>query len=158
MAVDRLIHRGAPAMAGLLVAAAVVVIAAGGFTIARRLDVFEVAAVTARALEAGNQLRRLLPPNAVLIAGEQSGSMRHETGRPIVRWETLDASKLQTVLDALNDRGLEAWWVLDQWEESEVRSRFPGVPEAALDWPPRAEGGPLMRTRAWRIADLRRHP
>ena len=156
MAVDRLIHRVAPAMAGLFVAAAVVAIAAGGFTIARRLDVFEVAAVTARAVEAGDELRRLLPPNAVLIAGEQSGSMRHETGRPIVRWETLDASTLQTMLDALNDRGLEAWWVLDQWEESAVRSRFPGVPEAALDWPPRAEGGPLMRTRAWRLADLRR--
>ena len=134
----------------------VVAIAAGGFTVARRLDVFEVADVTARALEAGNELRRLLPPNAVLIAGEQSGSMRHETGRPIVRWETLDASTLQTTLDALNERGLEAWWVLDQWEESVVRSRFPGVPEAALDWPPRAEGGPLMRTRAWRVADLRR--
>ncbi len=156
MAVDRVIHRVAPGLAGLLVAAAVVVMGAGGFTVARRLDVFEVADVTARALETGDQLRSLLPPNAVLIAGEQSGSMRHETGRPIVRWETLDARMLQTMLDALSDRGLEAWWVLDQWEESAVRSRFPGVPEAALDWPPRAEGGPVMHTRAWRIGDLRR--
>jgi hypothetical protein len=156
LTVDRVIHRVAPGLAGLFVAAVVVAIAAGGVTVARRLNVFEVADVTARALEAGNQLRPLLPPNAVLIAGEQSGSMRHETGRPIVRWETLDASTLKTALDALNERGLEAWWVLDQWEESVVRSRFPGVPEAALDWPPRAEGGPLMRTRAWRIGDLRR--
>ena len=82
--------------------------------------------------------------------------MRHETGRPIVRWETLDVRMLQTLLGALSDRGLEGWWVLDQWEESAVRSRFPGVPEAALDWPPRAEGGPVMHTRAWRIGDLRR--
>ena len=156
IAVDRLIHQVAPGMSGLLLAAAVIAIAAGGFTIARRLEVFDVATVTARAVETGGPLRRLLPPNAVLIAGEQSGSMRHETGRPIVRWETLDAPALQSMLDALNHRGLEAWWVLDQWEESVVRSRFPGVPQAALDWPPRAEGGPLMRTRAWRLADLRR--
>ena len=59
------------------------------------------------------------------------------------------------MIETLDARGLEAWWVLDQWEESVVRSRFPDVPEAALDWPPRVEGGPLMRTRAWRIADLR---
>jgi hypothetical protein len=155
VAVDRVIDRVAPAVSGLLAAVVVVAIVAGGVTVARRLEVFEVADVTARAVEAGVELRRLLPPNAVLIAGEQSGSMRHETGRPIVRWETLDVAALRTVLGTLDQRGLEAWWVLDQWEESIVRGRFPDVPEAALDWPPRAEGGPLMRTRAWRIADLR---
>ena len=156
VSVDRFIHRLAPGLAGLLVAAAVLAMTAGGITVARRLEVFEVADVTARALEAGNQLRRLLPANAVVIAGEQSGSMRHETGHPIVRWETLDARTLRTTLNALEGRALEAWWVLDQWEESVVRRRFANVPEAALDWPPRAEGGPLMRTRAWRIADSRR--
>jgi hypothetical protein len=29
------------------------------------------------------------------------------------------------------------------------------VPEAALDWPPDVEAGPLMRTRAWRIPPFR---
>jgi len=151
--IDRAIVRAAPRARGLLVAAAVVTLVASGVTVARRLEVFQVADVTARAVAAGEQLRRVLPASAVLIASEQSGSMRHETGRPIVRWDTLDGKALHQVLGALHARGLEPWWVLDQWEESVVRRRFPDVPEAALDWLPRVEGGPLMRTRAWRVAD-----
>ncbi len=151
--IDRAIGRAAPRARGLLVAAAVVTLVASGVTVARRLEVFQVADITARVVDAGEQLRRALPANAVLIASEQSGSMRHETGRPIVRWDTLDGHALHQVLGALHARGLEPWWVLDQWEESVVRSRFPDLPEAALDWPPRVEGGPLMRTRAWRVAD-----
>ncbi len=53
MAVARVIRRVAPGVSGLLVATAVVVMAAGGLTVARRLEVFEVAEVTARAIEAG---------------------------------------------------------------------------------------------------------
>jgi hypothetical protein len=87
----------------------------------------------------------------VLLAGEQSGSMRYATGRSIVRWETLDAASLRAVLPVLDAQGYEVWWVLDQFEEALVRERFPGVPEAQLDWPPDVEGGPLMRTRAWRV-------
>ena len=129
----------------------VVVASAIALQTTRRLGVFEVAAATARARDAGDQLARRLPPHAVLLAGEQSGSMRYATGRPVVRWETLDADSLRAALAVLAAEGLEAWWVLDQFEEARVRARFPGVPEAALDWPPEVEAGPLMRTRAWRI-------
>jgi hypothetical protein len=89
----------------------------------------------------------------VLLSGEQSGSMRYATGRPVVRWEALDAASLGATLAVLRSQGLEPWWVLDQFEEALVRARFAGVPEAQLDWPPRVEAGPLMRTRAWRVAD-----
>jgi hypothetical protein len=70
----------------------------------------------------------------------------------VVRWDGLDATSLRAVLAALDAHGLEPWWVLDQFEESRVRTRFAGVPEAALDWRPEVEAGQLMRTRAWRIA------
>jgi hypothetical protein len=150
---DRALGRAAPRARGLMVAVAVVTIVAGSVTVARRLEVFQIAPITARAVDAGDQLRLILPANAVLIAGEQSGSMRHETGHPIVRWDTLDVTTLRQVLDVFRVLGLEPWWVLDQWEESVVRGRFPDLREAALDWPPRVEGGPLMRTRAWRVAD-----
>jgi hypothetical protein len=138
---------------GIAVIVAVAAIMASGMGTARRLGVFQVAAVQSRAPAAGALLRERLPLNAVLLASEQSGSMRHETGRPIVRWDELSAAELRQVLAALHARHLEPWWVLDQWEESIVRSRFRDVPEAALDWPPRIDAGALMRTRAWRIAD-----
>jgi hypothetical protein len=130
----------------------VAVAASIGLQSARRLEVFQIAEVTSRAREAGDQLARTLPRRAVLLAGEQSGSMRYATGRPVVRWDALDAASLRAALAALEAEGLEAWWVLDQFEEARVRTRFAGVPEAALDWPPEVEGGRLMRTRAWRIS------
>jgi hypothetical protein len=137
---------------GVAVLVGIVFVSALGLRTARQLDVFQIAASTARARDAGHQLARTLPPRAVLLAGEQSGSMRYLTGRPIVRWEALDPRSLETALAVLEARGFEPWWVLDQFEEALVRTRFAGVPEAALDWPPEVEGGPLMRTRAWRIA------
>jgi hypothetical protein len=107
--------------------------------------------MAARARQAGERLAQVLPPRAVLLAGEQSGSMRYSTGRPIVRWERLDARGLASTLEVLRRSGYEPWWVLDQFEEGVVRARFAGVAEAALDRPPDIEAGPLMRTRAWRI-------
>jgi len=151
---DRTLALIAPRLRGLLTAIAVAAVVASGVGIARRLEVFWVAEVHARAVEAGAQLRRVLPENAVLLAGEQSGSLRHETGRPVVRWESLDAPRLRAAIAALRALRLEPWWALDQWEESLVRSRFRDVPEAALDWPFEVEGGPLMRTRAWRVPDI----
>lgn len=151
--VARLAQRVPSSVRGLLVAGTVAAIVASGVLRAQRLEVFDVADRASRATEAGAALRTLLPGHAVLIAGEQSGSMRHETGRPVLRWEALDAEGLRQALQALEARGLEAWWVLDQWEEAEVRRRFATVRSAALDWPPRVEGGRLMRTRAWRVAD-----
>jgi hypothetical protein len=137
---------------GVVVLVAIVVASALGLRTARQLDVFRIATVTARARIVGQHLARTLPPGAVLLAGEQSGSMRYLTGRPIVRWEVLDPRSLPATLAVLEAGGFEAWWVLDQFEEARVRTQFPGVPAAALDWPPEVEGGPVMRTRAWRIA------
>ena len=150
-AIARALRIPGAAWAGAAALVLVVVASAMALQTTRRLGVFEVAAATARARDAGGQLARRLPAHAVLLAGEQSGSMRYATGRPVVRWETLDADSLRAALAVLAAEGLEAWWVLDQFEEARVRARFPGVPEAALDWPPEVEAGPLMRTRAWRI-------
>jgi hypothetical protein len=151
----RALRIAGPAVVGPATLALVFASSALGLHTARQLDVFRIAAVTARARDAGNQLARLLPANAVILAGEQSGSMRYATGRPVIRWESLDADRLRAVLAVLSAEGLEPWWVLDQFEEAGVRTRFAGVPEAALDWPPDVEAGPLMRTRAWRIPPLR---
>lgn len=144
-----------PTWTGPAALALVVATSALGLHTARQLGVFRVAEVTARARQAGDRLSRVLPLNAVLLAGEQSGSMRYATGRPVVRWEGLDAATLGAVLAVLGAQGFEPWWVLDQFEESGVRTRFSGMPEAALDWPPEVEAGPLMRTRAWRIPPIR---
>jgi hypothetical protein len=140
-----------PAARGVAVLLLAVAGAATGLGTARALGVFQVAAVGSRARDAGDLLGRTLTTPAVLLAGEQSGSMRYATGLPIVRWDTLDPASLRLTLSVLEARGYDTWWVLDQFEEPLVRARFAGVPEAALDSAPQIEAGLLMRTRAWRI-------
>ncbi len=148
--VQRLVAGQSAAVRGWVMAGLAVLLVAAGVREARRLDVFSQGALTSRAMEAGRALAAHLPANAVMLAGEQSGAMRHLTGRPIVRWETLSPSRLREVLAVLRANGREAWWVLDQWEETYVRSRLGEVPEALLDWPPVVEAGSIMRTRAWK--------
>lgn len=153
--IARALRVAPPAWTGPAALALVLASSALNLHTARQLGAFRLAEVNARAREAGDRLSRVLPQNAVLLAGEQSGSMRYATGRPVVRWEGLDAEMLSAVLAVLKSQGFEPWWVLDQFEEAGVRTRFSGMPEAALDWPPEVEAGPLMRTRAWRIPPFR---
>jgi hypothetical protein len=109
-----------------------------------------------RMVLAGPYLASALPAGAVVIAGEQSGAARYYTGHDVLRWETLTAPNLAAALARLGQERREAWWVLDQWEEPLVRSKFAGMAAAALDWPPVMEAGPVMLTRAWRLADRER--
>lgn len=153
VAIDRALSRLPQSWCGVALVAISTLVLGVGVQRARTLGVYRVADVQSRAREVGEVLARTLPANAVLIAGEQSGSMRYATGRPIVRWEPLDAVSLVETLRVLDANGYEAWWVLDQFEEAGVRARFSAVPAAALDWPPAAQGGRVMLTRAWRIAE-----
>jgi Dolichyl-phosphate-mannose-protein mannosyltransferase len=140
----------------LVIAALIPSVAAYGLVHARKLGVFAFAEVHARAVLAGRYLEPLLLPNAVVIAGEQSGSIRYYTGRSIVRWDLLAEDGLIDVLDTLRRGGLEPWIVLDAWEEEPFRARFRNVSAGAIDWPPVVDAGRDMRTRAWRIADRAR--
>jgi hypothetical protein len=105
---------------------------------------------------AGPYLAAALPRDAVIIAGEQSGAVRYYTGRAILRWESIEPLGLSEIIFRLASGGHDLWWVLDRWEEPLVRARFPGLAAAALDWPPVLDAGPLMTTRAWRLADRER--
>ncbi len=128
-------------------------LAAVNVTAARSLGAFRVAEEQSRAALAGRYLAAALGERSVVIAGEQSGSMRYYTGRPIVRWDLMPEDALAAVVDRLSAAGYDVWVALDAWEEEPFRRRFPSVPAGALDWPPRAEAGGTLLTRAWRVAD-----
>ncbi|MCA1585562.1 MAG: glycosyltransferase family 39 protein [Acidobacteria bacterium] len=140
-----------PALALLILAVTV-----HGVVNARRLGVFSFADVHARAILAGHYLDTVLPARAVIVAGEQSGSIRYYTGRSIVRWDLILSGQLQAVLDTLVRAGHEPWIALDAWEDEPFRQRHGDVPAGSLDWPPALDAGREMRTRAWRVSDRER--
>jgi len=114
----------------------------------------------------GDQLHRVeqvaefinqgVPTAAVMLSGEQSGSMRYYTGRSILRWEAATPENLRSAVAALEQAGRSVYIVLDAWENEPFLAKFKDVPEVALGWPAMVEAGSSHRTRLWRIGDRAR--
>lgn len=102
-------------------------------------SVFRLWTMEARFARAGTFVRERLPPNALVIANWQSGSVRFYSGRPTLVWGGLDSAWLDRAVVFARDRGLAPVFLLERWEEPVFRARFAGSPLAALDWPPAAE-------------------
>ena len=132
---------------------ALVMLALASFNIAaaRELGVFRFAGHHARGRAIGEALAASLPPQAVILSGEQSGAMRYYTGHSIVRWDLIDPEAMPHALDALRLSGAQLWVVLDDWEEEMFRRKFPDLAAASIDARPVIESasGVGVRTRAW---------
>jgi hypothetical protein len=87
-----------------------------------------------------------LPPNAILLASQHSGSLRYYAERPIVRFDLMDPAWLDRALAWLHARGYRPYIVVEDWEMAGFRRRFrDATPLAELDWPPVAVfGGPVV--------------
>ena len=121
--------------------------------VARSFDAFRLKDQLRRVEQVAQAIDHTAPPNAVIIAGEQSGSMRYYTGRSILRWEAATAETLPTALETLLKAERPIYIVLDAWEMELFRAKFPDVGPAELDWPPMLEAGSSHRTFAWNVAD-----
>ena len=148
---------GLPAAARAPVTFAVALaIAAVGIANARVLDAFALKDQHHRIVQLGEHLNTAIPADAVIVAGEQSGSMRYYTSRPVVRWEAASVEDLTRALAALQAADRPVWFVLDAWEEEPFRAKFASVPPAALAWPAAVTAGTTHRTSAWRLDDRSR--
>ena len=127
-------------------------IAATGIANARVLDAFALKDQHHRIVQLGEHLGASIPDNAVIVAGEQSGSMRYYTSRPVVRWEAASPEDLTRALLALRAANRPVWFVLDAFEEEPFRAKFAGV-RVVLDWPPAVVAGTTHRTSAWQLSD-----
>jgi hypothetical protein len=124
--------------------------AAGSYqlAVARSGNAFDLKRLEARYVEAGRFAAEHLPPNAVLFAVQQSGSLRYYSARPTVRWDMLDAAWLDRAVEHLRRRGNVPYFVLEDWEETQFRDRFSHVSVLGrLDWLPAVELRQLVRVR-----------
>ena len=109
---------------------------------------------------AGRYLESSLPPDAVVITSQHSGSARYYSNLPIVRWDQLDVD-LDLAIAALRAIGRHPVLLIEDWELPQIARKYPGSANARLDWPARAEFGDETRVflydpvdrgagRAWR--------
>ena len=129
----------------------VVALTAYSIAIARSHDTFKLADQLARVATVADYLNKNVEPAAVLLSGEQSGSMRHYTGRSILRWEAASPDALTAAFAKLAQANRPVFIVLDAWEEPVFRAKLShAVP---LDWPPMLVAGTTHRTQVWRLSD-----
>ena len=92
---------------------------------------------------AGRYLASVLPPEAVIVAVQESGSARYYTGRPVVRWDWLD--DLDAAIAALRAMGRHPVLLIEDWERPDLLKKHVRSINAQLDWRPRAEFGDETR-------------
>lgn len=124
--------------------------------VARALDTFKLADQLRRVEQVAEVINRQATPEAVILSGEQSGSMRYYTGLPILRWEAATPDALSRAVATLETANRPVYVVLDAWENEPFLTKFKNLTEVSLDWPAMVEAGTSHRTRLWRVEDRAR--
>jgi hypothetical protein len=138
----------AVARGGLLLVACAAV-ASWHVHVARTHHVFELQALESRFALTGAYAARALPASAVVIAVQQSGSVRFHGGRATIAWDAIPRGGLEATIAALAAAGRRAFIVLEDVEEPGFRARFAGEASGPLDWPPLAEVHAPVRVRVY---------
>ena len=137
---------------GLILVAALTVICSINVLHASREQAFNMRRYEARYRTAGRYLEAALPRNAAIITAQQSGSARHYTGLPVVRWDLLPVD-LDEAVAALRNLGRHPVLLVEDWEEDALAAKFPRSRLARLDWTPRADFGEVTRVRLYDPSD-----
>jgi 4-amino-4-deoxy-L-arabinose transferase-like glycosyltransferase len=106
---------------------------------ARERAVFELAALESRFRLAGGYAGRALTGEAIVLAVQQSGSVRYFGRRGTLAWDGLPDGGLDAAVAALAASGRTVYFALEEAEEPRFRARFAGQRFGGLDWPPFAE-------------------
>jgi 4-amino-4-deoxy-L-arabinose transferase-like glycosyltransferase len=115
---------------------------AGSFNILRadNEQAFNMRRYESRYRMAGRYLAAALPAKSVVIAVQESGSVRYYSSRSVLRWDWLDVD-LDTAVAALRAIGFHPVFLVEGWERPDLIKRHQGSVTARLDWQPRAEFG-----------------
>ncbi len=67
---------------------------------------------------------RELPARAVFVSLLHSGSIRHYTGRDVLRWELVEPLSLDTAIAHIRSRGHHVYLVVDRQDVADFKARF----------------------------------
>jgi len=95
-----------------------------GTTRTSELDVLSIGEWEQTYADVGRYIASRLPANAVVIAMQHSGSIRHYSGRPTIRYDFLDPDWLDRALEHLRTSGYEPYVLLEKFEVPLFQERF----------------------------------
>lgn len=120
------IRRVPLSMRGVALILVAILIASWGVGRARGLGAFRLQDSEHRYLDVAG-FARGLPPNAVFMSVQHSGSLAYYNSASVLRWDWLEAGEIDRVVAALSQNGRPVFAVLDDWEETRFRQRFIGT-------------------------------
>ena len=106
-------------------------------------ETFSLATVEARYRAAADMVSRAVPPDAVVICNEHSGSIRSYAGRTTLRFEWLGEDEYDGALRMLREHGHASYVLLDGYEVATFRGRYARVTD--LSWLDRLPLGTIDR-------------
>jgi hypothetical protein len=142
----RLTARIPPPAGRLTLAAITVALAAWYVHVALARHVTDLQRLESRFALAGAHAASL-PPDRVVLAVQQSGSIRFHGRRDTLAWDAVPADALDAYLDRLRAAGRVPVFALEDVEDEPFRRRFAGQRAGALDWRPSAALPPPARVR-----------
>jgi hypothetical protein len=95
-----------------------------GIRIARTRGAFDIRHQERKYPLAGAFVRDHLPPNAIVLAGQHSGSIRYYAGRATFRWDVLSPTRLDQALATFRAQGYQPFLVVDGGEYDDFKQRF----------------------------------
>ena len=136
------IRRVPSPMRGVALILIAIMIASWGVGRARGLGAFRLQDSEQRYLDVAG-FARGLPPNAVFVSLQHSGSLAYYVGAGVLRWDWLEPGEIDRAIATLTQNGHPVFAVLDDWEEAQFRARFTGTSVIErLGAPVYSAGGP----------------
>jgi 4-amino-4-deoxy-L-arabinose transferase-like glycosyltransferase len=144
---------------GRVVAAIAIGTALGAWHVhaARTHRVFDLQALESRFVVAGKYVARALPSNAVVLAVQQSGSVRYYGARSTLAWDAIPRDALDRTISELRRAGRAVFIVLEDEEVSRFRARFVTERFGRLDWPSHAEVHAPVRVHVYDVGERDRY-
>ncbi len=140
---------GGRSLRGVVAAGLCVVLGAWQLHVARAHHVFDLQGLESRFVVTGRYAARALPSNAVVLAVQQSGSLRYHGGRETIAWDGIAPDALDRTIAWLRANGYQPFIALEDVEEPRFRRRFLSQRLGALDWPPSVEVNTAVRVRLY---------
>jgi hypothetical protein len=138
--------------ARVFVAAICLTVAVFGVRVALARHVTELQALESRFRLAGEYAGRALPADAVVIAVQESGSVRFHGRRDTIAWDAIEPDALDDTIARLRALGRPVYLALEDAEEPWFRLRFGGQRFGGLDWAPAATIDAPGRVRVYATA------
>jgi hypothetical protein len=69
-------------------------------------------------------VERATDPSAVILTGQNSGSIRYYAGRTVVRFDLLERAWLDRAVSWLTSQGRRPYFLLEEWEVTAFQERF----------------------------------